>query len=104
MKIGEIKETSLSPVILTTFFAIFCFKLPIHYRPNKFTIFWFIIDAYFLTKKSQKFNEKKHGFIAVHLQFFKRKYIFFWGGGIFTKFGGGAICPTAKEKSNISRE
>ena len=96
MKIGEKKETSLSPIILTTFFAMFCFKLPIHYRPNKFTIFRFIIDAYFLTKKSQKLKKKTRIYCCTFANFQKEIH-FFLGWGHFHQIWWGGNLPNRKK-------
>ena len=103
MKIGEKKETSLSPIILTTFFAMFCFKLPIHYRPNKFTIFAVYNTCLLFDQEISKIEEKNHGFTAVHLQIFKRKSIFFGVGAFSPNLVGGNL-PNRKKKINISRE
>ena len=47
-------EKSFADILSTTFFEILCFKFPIYYRPKKKKKkIATIIDAYFLTKKSQ---------------------------------------------------
>ena len=83
-------EKSFADIISTTFFEILCFKFPIYYRPKNIKNFATIIDAYFLTKKSQKLK-KKIGYTGLHLQNCYSKSDFF-GKGHFHKSGGGAFC------------
>ena len=80
-------EKSFADIISTTFFEILFFKFPIYYRPKNKKKIATIIDAYFLTKKSQKLK-KKIGFTGVHLQNCDSKSDFF-GEGHFHKSGGG---------------
>ena len=96
MKIGEKKGNFTFAYNIDDFFCDVLFQITIHYWPNKFTIFRFIIDAYFLNKKFQKLKQTKHGFTAVRCKFSKENPFFFLGGGIFTKFGGGQFAQPPK--------
>ena len=61
------------------------------------------MDAYFLTKQSQKLRQKR--IYCWTFANFQKEIHIFGGGGIFTKFGGGGqFAQPQKKKYNISRE